>query len=406
MTSYTTELPHSSGDPSLSTNLTFSYFGTPDAKQARLLGRYALKPDIDLSKFRCEAVVDYVKIVFISGISTQFRHVQKALAEIMPLPRGHHHWVETLNGTAASATKFIVTIQDPDISQVCAIDEFLQRRFKTIGAAEIAELEVSIDFYPESKLDEDRAKVVGIIQRCYFAKFNVFTDRKKRPRVIAGSPGECEVNFLYPWFEDEGDGNFQSDAWSNPKYARTPFNDKILYFGSKDGDELVRIQNKVANNRSNDSAEPLSQNEKRARIEIRLRDEELKGCGIRNIADLANFNFAKLQKSYFHFALPTFVDETRCRLPAAVQSRINGLSIEHFLQTGIAGLAYVEKGKTAWRRQHTKVMKAKMRLLGKSKKRIRAGAGLHGNATAYGELNEKANEALRNLSDRYRRRAD
>ena len=51
-------------------------------KQARLSGRYMLKPEIDLNDFTCRAVIDWVTICFWLGRRTQHQWVQSEIMDV------------------------------------------------------------------------------------------------------------------------------------------------------------------------------------------------------------------------------------------------------------------------------------------------------------------------------------
>jgi hypothetical protein len=52
------------------------------AKQARLSGRVAYQPEIDLGLYRCRAVIDLIVLRVDVGRPSQFRHVKDALDRI------------------------------------------------------------------------------------------------------------------------------------------------------------------------------------------------------------------------------------------------------------------------------------------------------------------------------------
>lgn len=351
-------------------------------------------------------MIDYVEIAFTSGIPTQFRHIQSALKEIIPRPPGKLHWIKNTNGTEASATEFIVTIQDPIILELLKVDELLRRRFKMTGFSAIVAVEVSVDFYPISTEDDERSKIVGVLQRCYLPKFDAYTNRRDRPRFVTDSPDDSTnslTTYLYPSHNSNAPG--ARDSWLKPESARIPFIDKIIYIGEKESDNLTRIQNKIGNKRVGKVFEALTQDTKRARMEITLKGKKLSDIGIIKITDLAAFNFATLQKEFFHFALPTFPDDYGSERMDAIKRVTNHRNIEHFLKTGHSGMGFVELGRKNWIDQVMPDVRAQLKSIGKLLKRRRVGMGVHGNTVAFAELNDMAQEALRNLTKRCRRRS-
>jgi hypothetical protein len=411
MNVYTTRLPSHTGLPAASANLSFLRTPLAAARQARLLGRFALCPEIDLALYRFEGVIDCVKIAFTSDRPSQMRHVQGAFNAVTPSASGRVPWVKAVGGTVAGAFSFEVTIQDPVVRELAECDGMLRTRFGMTKSARVLELEVSIDVYPRSGTDVDRERMVGALQRCYLPKFNFLDDAQARPRFATGKTPAMQ--HLYKWHDAhqarKALTNGDPDAWLKPETAHSPYVDTTFYVGAQEGDELIRIQNKVTNRRVKDLAVDLGQTDKRARVEVRLRGAALSDVGVIDVADLLAFDFATLQKKCFHFVFLSFPDDHGNGLMAAIQKWTNDRSIAHFLKTGAVGMILVETARAASRRRPAKdgtgkslnaAMRQCVKASGRKPAIRRAGTGVHGSTLAFPQMNDRMREALRNLSAR------
>lgn len=373
-------------------------------------------PEIDLSRYQCKAVIDKIEFCFTCSKPTQFRYIQTQLGRLLPRPNGKQHWVKKTPGGTSSATEFKITLQDPEASTLLKVEEMLRDRFAMIGSTKVLEFEVSIDFYPRNESDIDRARMVAVLQRHYQPQFDLFKITDSHPRFVIDSetePGKSELIYSVPWHK-----SYQTkmknvaaspEAWLAPEATRQPPIDKILYMGAKNGDELIRIQNKVTNNRTDKSAEVLQQNKKRARIEIRLRGNALIKHGIRSLGDITVFQFGNLQKDYFHFALPSFLTKPDDPKLNAILEYTNRRELEFFCRVGLPGLQQVQIIHQDWRktpiksissRSHIQLLNDNLKRQNLEKKRDRRGNGARGTTVAYNELNDKVREALRGMTKR------
>ena len=163
--------------------------------QRRFQNRYCLEPDVNLKDYRCHAVIDFVEFEFTSADPTQFRYVQDVVRDA-PESRTPH--VETLAGSISSGTKFSVRVQDPTVADLLAISAAIETRFGCKVPPQIRVIEVSVDFYPRKPDDAAREIMVGVLQRTYRAKHDVYDDPMSRPRFV-GAAGK--KRFLQRWFK-------------------------------------------------------------------------------------------------------------------------------------------------------------------------------------------------------------
>ena len=175
---------------------------------------------------------------------------------------------------------------------------------------------------------------------------------------------------------------------------------------------MVRVQNKVADRRTCNAKRVLLGREKRARIEVTLDRLELRRLGLISLSRLFRFRFAKLQGRFFHFALPTFLDEPDLPQHAAIAAEVNRTDRECFRQGGVVCLERWRRLKEQWlsakprattvKQSPLQRLREDVRVLGGKVQYRRAGTGRYGATIAYSELNEMVSSALRDLDRRTR----
>jgi|GEM_PF-2529493 len=408
-----------SQDGAFETFLDFQRINLPTT-QARHQGRHFLRAKINLKDYRCKAVIDKIDFEFACAAPTQRRYVQEEILKLFPRRNGKQHWVEVLSGSEASAAKFKVTLQDPDAAKLVELEEMLCNRFQKVGRSCVTEFEVSVDFYPKDQSEESRARIVAVLQRHFLAKFDAFKNHLSHPRFVIDDPNDYAKGksvYLMPWHEAYQSGsinvNGDADAWLTPEKSSQPFIDKIVYIGAGKDDVMIRIQNKTTNNRRGEVSESLSQNEKRARVEVRLRGNVLSTLGIYALDDVTVFDLGRLQSHYFHFALPSFASGGRFPGHWAVCEYVNRREEEFFRKVGLAGMQQVALARIASRRKPA-ILGDRQSALGRlskhfkdhgiSRARVRRGGGVHERTAAFEELNSMVREALRNATRKTRRR--
>jgi hypothetical protein len=306
-----------------------------------------------------------------------------------------------LEGTSNSARKFKVRIQEPTAKMLSKVEHAL--RLSRAGLARpgsIATLEVSVDFYAKSGKQEDRDRIVALLQRTYLPGMETWA-RRATPRFVVGDPSSTTHLIKH-----RPDGQ-----WVDPEELPPPPPlESTVYFGEKDGMWMVRVQNKVGDQRTGGVTRILAEREKRGRIEVTLHGYELHKLRLTNLATLSKFRFAKLQGEFFHFALPTFVDLPALPEHAAVTSVLNKSERECFSRGGVVCLERWRHLKRLWfsvrpskgprTQSHLELLRQNFRVLGKSISDRRVGTGRFGTSVSYEELNEMVSSALRDLDRR------
>jgi hypothetical protein len=365
--------------------------------QRRLNGRWLLQPDIDLSKFTCRAVVDWLEIHFSTVSPTRLQELRRLMASSFG---GTKPWVTpvespTARGMARFRTKshlFVLRVQEPDFGQIAAALIAVDSKYHLDGAPRVPAIEVSIDFTPKVPCDRNRLAMVLVLGRHLRPTVsNVISRKPDRPR--------------FSW----GDGKIDTISFGAMKETinrdtlplslagdQAPFADATLYLGAKCGPVMWRIMDKVVDrqNRGVGTARTLAAEERRARIEVVLRGAALNEVGIGDFSKLSTFRFEKLAR-FFRFSLPTFSEPVPPK-PICPAAWISRRRWQKFEMTGIVGSDALDKA-VANERDRTRLalMRAKLPI----RQRERAGNGAQGTLVAYREMNKAVDTALRHLSE-------
>lgn len=367
------------------------------SSQARLRGRFSLSPVIDLNDYGCRAVIDWVQITFSLGRPTQFRYLQAELENLV----GKKLFVDPqLPDAGEVSSVFTVSFYDPNLALVRACREVVRMKFGESDEPFIDLVEVSVDFRPRIPSDESRGRMVAVLARQLYTDRNILARESTSPRFSWGARWSQNKRTLAlsPWEED--DGNF----YLNTTGDKSPPVDATYYLGHREIGPLWRVMDKVIDrqNRAAKTRIDLAEDEKRARVEVRLDRLELKRLGVTSMDALMHFNFAQLQRTYFKFMLSTFIDSNAVVGPADrywEQARM-----DRFLTTGVIGLRGMDEQRSMHRALNRKVLVSSQRIKGKAgPQRSRTGLGASGTSVAYELLNRRVAMALEKLTDRERK---
>lgn len=373
-------------------------------RQARFQNRYVLTPRIDLSGFRCKAVVDFVDIEIATSRPTHVPAMRRWISQKL---NDFSLWCEQVDGTKNSGNIFTIRLQDPKIVDLLMLEKIIASTPAGLTRPiKIQTLEVSVDFFPRSAREGDRLTMCATLQRTYMPSLDIWKHDRDHPRFVWAKGRKGEMFFL-PSARETG-----LHHQITPKSA---FLDATVYYGDKDGPASVRIQNKISNQRTEIKAVALAQEEKRARIEVTLTGSALAKLKLNTIEDLARFKFTSLQGEHFHFALPTFQDQADLPHHQPVQELINARDRQCFAAGGVLCLERVREAKEVWlsetkekgrfkRASHQQTLREHLARRGLTPTRRRAGHGEHGTSVAYAELNEMVRVALQELGRRINRR--
>lgn len=375
-------------------------------KQARFQNRRVLSPTLDLKAFRFKAVIDFM-VVRVFTNKTQFQWIQQELRTVLP----RDSWITPINpGGGTEAEEFDIKIQEPDSSGlVAAAIAAVGTRHGERKTAQLREIEFSLDVYSRNGADSKREQMVGLLQRTYYAEVGRWENRLDMPRstaAIATQPDlAARTKYLPPVMGDKRKSSLT--VRPEPEEFRSPFLDGTMYLGQRGASSMVRIQNKERDqqNPSKGTYKQLPPKQKRARVEVTLKGRDLEALGLHTLTDLAVFKYAKLQKKFFQFMLPTFEGPSD-KKSASIRAVYR---LEEKKRAGIflkSGLLAVMRRDEVWEAHKVSVrpeVRSIFRDQGWSIGRNRVGRGSTSTMMAYEALNKQVSIAFRHLGERERR---
>ncbi|MGR9385184.1 hypothetical protein [Rhizobium leguminosarum] len=369
-------------------------------QQKRLRGRYALRPTIDIGRFKTRAVIDWLALGFLLERPTQFWWIQAEIAGLF----GRAPFVGNVLGKERdSSVGFDVTFQEPDIATVLKAVAAIESRFGLGMEPIVRGVEISVDFRPVVPSALDRAKMARVLMNHLLVEPDVISNLRDRPRTVWGRGKDKVTRLIYD--------SRHLTAEENKRFLietdrdRAPFTDGTFELGAKEAGVRWRVMDKIIDRQNVQAGTfiALDEKSKRARIEVTLDRPEVADLGVMFLSDLKKLNFSKLQGRYFRFFLPTFSRQAELRPGArsaltAWRDRQRALK---FSKTGSIGLkamdeAFAEQW-TELKRQALPDMHGRgLRL----QRTARVGIGSAGSFAAYEDLNERVLTALRNLGKR------
>lgn len=345
------------------------------AKQRRLQGRHAMMPDLDFSGegFACSAEIDWLAIKLKLASETQWKYLNEhAKLFIKKRP-----WATGPNGERRhTGDEFIIRIQTPQRKQLVAALDAIDKRWGLAGEPSLSSMEFSIDFYPDDGTEESRRMMVGVLQRHFLPPYNCMRMKEEHGRFAYGKGNTTIVS------EEE---------------INAPFIDSTTYFGRDGGDVMWRIMDKVSDERrSRTAAKTLKPEDRRARVEVVLSEGELRRLGLTKLSDLDSFDFTRLRKPYFRFALPTFA-EGEGESGNTVQERFAAARWEIFAKAGVYGLRETDARQIDIKRAVNRVRQTgKIKTASGKPERFRASESLW--FAGFLELHKRIVDSARNLS--------
>lgn len=368
--------------------------------QKRLFGRKALKPQIDIDDYTTRAVIDWIDIRVLLNRRTQFRWLQRDIQNILGKKV---HIANSLTQPNDPDDLFDIRFQEPEIETLQKIFSDIKTRYGLGMDPVVTGMEISIDFYPKTASDLERAKMVRVLSNHILVEPDMISDHRDRPRAVWGTKKDSYQKIL------AGNVDFSEGAnrelliatdWDHPPYA-----DATVVIGAKEADVRWRIMDKVIDTQNRDAGtyEELTEKDRRARIEVTLNQTEMQKLGVQHFDALKEFNFSSLQGKYFRFFLPTFsgrvVHKTVWR--EAITVARDRYRMIKFRSSGGVGLQAMDQARAETQNFIRKQTLTAMHNSGlKLPLRKRIATGSSQTFVAYKELNERVLTALRNLGKR------
>ncbi|WP_449396779.1 hypothetical protein [Devosia riboflavina] len=371
------------------------YQNVPLSKgQARLAGRTMLMPELDLKDYTCRAVLDVVTVTFTLSRPTQFRYVQR---ELEALVDRKPHVEPHLPDPGGVAAVFTATIQEPTLKLLRECRGVLASKFGEAQEPIVNELEVSVDFTPRIASDASRARMVAVLVRHLYPARDLYGRISTRPRFSWGST-KRQNSFTLKRSQIKLD---DGDVLLNTAGDAVPPVDATYYLGHRKVGALWRVMDKVIDRQNHNSGTfvALSEHQKRARVEVRLDQLELRRLGVTALDDLMSLRLARLQGCYFKFMLPTF--SAREGNKNMADRHWDRERATRFFNAGVVGLRAMDESRNEKRKNHRPDLLRHLRAHGiVSPTPDRNGRGAYGTFIAYGDLNDRVSMALRKLEER------
>lgn len=391
------------GDPSI-TPLELKFTEARlDLRQQRFADRITLKPKLDLSDYRFEAVIDWIEFRVALKTPTQHRYLQDVLLGFL---ERKSMVTPVTPGPGDVSQVFDIKIHDPkSLAYVLDIYDALVLKFGERTDPLVCGVEFSLDACPRVESEVARRMLFGVLQRTIFITRDIWTNRDSQPRSIASSSDFDPEELIDRKLLVAGKGENAEETYLAPHNHRPAFIDGTMYLGDRDTDDvMIRIMDKIKDRQHTVKKThlELSDSEKRVRIEVRIEGHELIDIGFFELKQLDDFAFSKLQGRYFQFKLPTFRDVSGLKGSAgnAAISLIERWRAETFLKTGVVGLDASDRARAKRRQGMLPGFRAVLRSIGKTFTATRAAAGLTRSFVAYEGLNLEAAGAFRRLGNR------
>ncbi len=236
-------------------------------KQRRLAGRYALRPDVDLSKFETRAVIDWLQLGFLLSRKTQFQWVQREAESVL----GTKPWVVSgSEGPNNASLTFDVRIQEPEIAEALMLVRRLEAKFGLDMDPVVRAIEVSVDFRPATPNEIERAKMLVTLTNHLMVKRDIISHTMDRPRYITARGPDGVTSALYHsrHLSDEQNNHF---LFSSDR-DRAPSIDSTYALGAKGADVRWGVMDKVLDSQNPNAGTFVNLDEasKRVRIEVTL----------------------------------------------------------------------------------------------------------------------------------------
>ena len=315
------------------------------------------------------------------------------------------------------ADRFVVRIQEPaPLAILLDLAERLQTKFGFTTAPVITGIEISIDAYPKTPNDKERARLLIAMQCTILTKRDIWTEQNSRPRTVykktnalsdqtnvtETEPAKPQVSMHYLAPLCDGTRASITDGLRPDRYL-PPALDGTMYLGAKADGMMIRLMDKIIDEQKPDGSHTvLPTDRKRVRVEVTLQGQELTRLGLTDLASLETFSFSKLQGDYFQFKLPSFENGSRTVTSAACIA--HNMQEEKrkavFRKSGIMGLMYMDAKRRAWRALELPTIKSNCRAMGMKMKGSRVGTGITQTLVSYEAMNQKMALALRDLGHR------
>ena len=380
----------------------------PTTEQTRLKGKVVYVPQLDFSRFKGEAVIDWIRFDLTLRETTQGQHLNRWCKRAGLNPRFQAIDQQGKEqGASRTSDRFRCTLQNADARKFAQVIAVVAERNDILHAPVISGLEVAIDFYPLDVGERDvlRDLMVAVLQRSSFplelsaasphADCRQFyrlagedwQEVARRPRFIFPAANDTDAataprrRYSDQHVEHKSTRQRLLRATGDGKYPPQMFLNSTLSFGAV-AESMVSVHNKIYDVRRGGDAELLPPNARRARVEVRLSQRHLEELGLYTVDDLHRFEFKTLRKRYFAFVHPL------------VNPLASRAQFERYERIGSYGLIWYTR---AMRREREAEEDANSDVVRTTQRQRQGGRGMREGCVSFRELNALAHKALRSL---------
>lgn len=387
------------------------------AVQPLLKDRLVLEPDINLNRYRCSAVIDWIEVQIDTAGKHQAINIQRFAKKLLD-GMGATTGVYVSGPTRASGyigSSFIVRVQQPEARSFVALCKNLVGKYdpdrETVEDLPIVGIEVSVDFYVKNHaalgLDAQnllRWQMTDVLRR-HLKPGRALTERENNhPRFFTNASGQGSAKALV------ANDRRKASATQLAEIRRLAMLDSVLaplrigahsqvpidttsYIGEKNSAIMLRVMDKTTDQRDPilGTAIDLPPAECRSRLEVTFikNADEVGGpaaVGLEALKDLFGYPFKPIRRLVFEFFHPTInsVDEME-HLPFPV----NFTELDVFRLSGVYGLDRVQRSiaDISGYRYRKREIPTKPRSI-----------GIKGKAVSFEELNRKIDRSLSSLA--------
>lgn len=390
-------VPCSTGRIVLPMTLRQIYELAPTEKtQARLAGRWQLRPLLQLSNYKYKAVVDVISFRVTSHVpmnpkNLYFRIAAQGVANSGVTP------IFSKSATGRMSTTFALRIDDPTPEQLAVAITKINATpgLATDGVLQL--LEVSVDVYPHDHSTEaPRLLMSDLLRRHFLPQEWMWRYKSGWPRWVGAEKRSGTV-----FGKNISEDAFANHIYHVEKHREVPVN-TTFYVGARDaGPLMVRVMDKVIDEQKRHGTfTALDPAKQRSRIEVELRRSALDRLRLNTIDDLRGFNFCKLRAQLFDFAIPTLPFAHGSGLATQISRVRRDSETSVFEKSGVLGVTYMQKAGLN-HRNRARAMRGAAGLTAMPPNRN--GLGKNGFSIDFVDLNRAVDGALALLTRRWKK---
>jgi len=388
-----------------------------DDPQPILKDRLILKPDIDLNRYRCHAVLDWIEVQIETIGVHQAINIQRFASKVLGDNRSASKVYVSgpTRNSGYSGSSFIIRLQQPEFRHLGFLCAELLKKYPTsarsIDDLAIAGIEVSVDFYVKNHAEMGseaqnllRWQMTEVLRRHLRPERSLTELEENQPRFFATVNGKSTSKSLVSKATAKASGKQRSEI------QRLGLNERVLaplrigaheqapidttfYIGKKGSPVMLRVMDKTNDQRDPNlgTAVNLAPAECRSRIEVTFmkKPDEVGGPAaveLETLSDLVEYPLKTIRKLVFEFFYPTTNSDDEL---AHLSFPVNVTELDVFRLSGVYGLDRLQRSiaEISDRQYRKKEITTKPRPIGRK-----------GKAVSFVELNRMIDRSLVRLS--------